>query len=186
MMKLYKAIINFIIIFIIISCTNFKTLERRANDTNFVAPPDMEFFGFRYESFDTNFKRVELFATNAKFYEKNKDIQLYDTRSYTYQADGTVAARVSGQFLTVNQNTLFTEIYTNVVVKSSNNTTLYSEHIQYDNSNRFLKSPVPIKVIQEDGSWLTGSSLESDLGLEFITIYDEVDEGNNIGVPIAE
>ena len=185
-MKLFRVIINFIIIIFIVSCTDFKKLEKKESDTNFVAPPDMEFFGFRYESFDTNFKRIELFATNAKFYEKNKYIQLYDTRSYTYQSDNTVAARVSGQYAKIDQNTLFTEIYTNVVMKSSNDTTLYSEYVQYDHSNQFIKSPVPIKVVHEDGSWLTGSSLESDLGLEFITVYDEVDEGNSVGVPIAE
>ena len=78
------------------------------------------------------------------------------------------------------------EIYTNVIAKSSNNTTLYTEYLQWDNNTQKAKSPVPIRVEQEDGSWLTGSSMEGDMGLEHITIYNEVDEGDAIGVPVAE
>ena len=58
--------------------------------------------------------------------------------------------------------------------------------LQWDNNTQKAKSPVPIRVEQEDGSWLTGSSMEGDMGLEHITIYNEVDEGDAIGVPVAE
>ena len=129
---------------------------------------------------------MELFATNAKFYENRKIIELLDMRTYTYESNGTVAARVSGEFVTINQVNLFVEIYTNVVAKASNNTTLYSEHIQWDNDKKYFKSPVPVRVEQEDGSWLTGSSMEGDMSMENITVYNEVDEGSSIGVPSAE
>ena len=80
----------------------------------------------------------------------------------------------------------FIDIFTNVVAKSSNNTTLYSEHVQWDNRNKFFMSPGPVKVEQEDGSWLTGSSMIGDMSMENIIIYNEVDEGNAIGVSIEE
>ena len=189
-MKLLKnfANINLIIIILLIvfSCTNFNDIDKNNVREDFIPPPEMEFFGFRRESYNTNFKQMELFATNAKFYENRKIIELLDMRTYTYESNGTVAARVSGEFVTINQVNLFVEIYTNVVAKASNNTTLYSEHIQWDNDKKYFKSPVPVRVEQEDGSWLTGSSMEGDMSMENITVYNEVDEGSSIGVPIAE
>ena len=187
-MKLLKrfASFNLIIIFIIISCTNFNDIDNSNVSEEFMPPPEMEFFGFRRESYNTNFKQMELFATNAKFYESRKIIELLDMQTYTYESNKTVAAKVSGEFVNINQVNLFIDIYTNVVAKSSNNTTLYSEHVKWDNENKIFTSPVPVRVEQEDGSWLTGSSMVGDMSMENIIIYNEVDEGNAIGVPIEE
>ena len=185
-MKLLSSF-SIIIFLLCVSCTNFKDLGKEfIQQDDFVPPPDMEFYGFRRENYDTNFKQLDSFATNAKFYNKTKIVELYDSRTYTYDSNSTIAASVSGEFITINQDTLYTQIYTNVIVKSSNNTTLYTEYLQWDNENKLVKSPVPIRVEQEDGSWLTGSSMEGDMGLEHITIYNETDEGDAIGVPVAE
>ena len=191
MMRLLKnfniLIISFLLCVLFISCTDFKNLGKEFETSdNFVPPPDMEFYGFRRESYDTNFKQLDSYATNAKFYNKKKIVELYDSRTYTYDSNHTIAASISGQFVTINQETLFTQIYTNVVAKASNNTTLYTEYLQWDNEAQKFKSPVPIRVEQEDGSWLTGSSMEGDMGLEHITVYNETDEGDAIGVPVAE
>ena len=189
-MKLLKNFmnINLIIIFssIIFSCTNFNDIDKNSEGENFIPPPEMEFFGFRRESYNTNFKQMELLATNAKFYENRKVIELYDTRTFTFESNGTIAASVIGQFATINQANLFIEMFTNVVAKASNNTTLYSEHIQWNNEEKLFKSPVPVRLEQEDGSWLTGSSMEGDMSMENVTIYNEVDEGNAIGVSLGE
>ena len=189
-MKLLKNFlnINLIIIFssIIFSCTNFNDIDKNSEGENFIPPPEMEFFGFRRESYNTNFKQMELLATNAKFYENRKVIELYDTRTFTFESNGTIAASVIGQFATINQANLFIEMFTNVVAKASNNTTLYSEHIQWNNEEKLFKSPVPVRLEQEDGSGLTGSSMEGDMSMENVTIYNEVDEGNAIGVSLGE
>ena len=189
-MKLLKNFlnINLIIIFssIIFSCTNFNDIDKNRVGDNFIPPPEMEFFDFRRESYNTNFKQMELLATNAKFYENRKVIELYDTRTFTFESNGTIAASVIGQFATINQANLFIEMFTNVVAKASNNTTLYSEHIQWNNEEKLFKSPVPVRLEQEDGSWLTGSSMEGDMSMENVTIYNEVDEGNAIGVSLGE
>ena len=189
-MKLLKNFlnINLIIIFssIIFSCTNFNDIDKNNASEDFIPPPEMEFFGFRRESYNTNFKQMELLATNAKFYENRKVIELYDTRTFTFESNGTIAASVIGQFATINQANLFIEMFTNVVAKASNNTTLYSEHIQWNNEEKLFKSPVPVRLEQEDGSWLTGSSMEGDMSMENVTIYNEVDEGNAIGVSLGE
>ena len=189
-MKLLKNFlnINLIIIFssIIFSCTNFNDIDKNSEGENFIPPPEMEFFGFRRESYNTNFKQMELLATNAKFYENRKVIELYDTRTFTFESNGTIAASVIGQFATINQANLFIEMFTNVVAKASNNTTLYSEHVQWNNEEKLFKSPVPIRMVQEDGSWLIGTSMEGDMSMENVTIYNEVDEGNAIGVSLGE
>ena len=189
-MKLLKnfANINLIILisFIIFSCTNFNDIDKNRGGENSIPPPEMEFFGFRRESYNTNFKQMELFATNAKFYESRKVIELFDTRTYTFESNGTIAASVEGDFVTVNQANLFVEMFTNVIIKASNNTTLYSEHVQWNNEEKLFKSPVPIRMVQDDGSWLIGTSMEGDMSMENVTIYNEVDEGNAIGVSLEE
>lgn len=194
-MKLLKnfANTNWTLIFLLIaflsiisSCTNFNDIDKNRGSDDFIPPPEMEFFGFRRESYNTNFKQMELFATNAKFYENRKVIELLDTRTYTYESNETIAASVIGQFATINQVNLFIEMFTNVVAKASNNTTLYSERIQWNNEDKLFKSPVPVRMEQEDGSWLTGTSMEGDMSMENVTIYNEVDEGNAIGVSLGE
>lgn len=189
-MKLLKNFlnINLIIIFssIIFSCTNFNDIDKNRVGDNFIPPPEMEFFDFRRESYNTNFKQMELFATNAKFYESRKIIELLDTRTYTFESNRTIAASVEGEFVTINQVNLFVEMFTNVIIKASNNTTLYSEHVQWNNEEKLFKSPVPIRMVQEDGSWLIGTSMEGDMSMENVTIYNEVDEGNAIGVSLGE
>ena len=62
-MKLLKNFlnINLIIIFssIIFSCTNFNDIDKNNASEDFIPPPEMEFFGFRRESYNTNFKQME-------------------------------------------------------------------------------------------------------------------------------
>ena len=181
-----KLLKSFSILFIFISCTNFNNIGKIDNDDNFVAPPDMEFYGFIRESYDTNFKQLNTFATNAKFYNEKKIIELYDSKSYTYDSNGNINASISGDFIIIDQNTLYIEIYTNVVAKTSNNTTLYTEYLEYNSENQHFKSPVAIRVENEDGSWLTGSSMEGDLAEENIIIYNEIDEGKELGVEIEK
>ena len=63
-MKLLKKFVSFnlIIIFILFSCTNFNEIDNNNMSEEFIPPPEMEFFGFRRESYNTNFKQMELFA----------------------------------------------------------------------------------------------------------------------------
>lgn len=186
LIKILLSFFSLIVSSIILSCTNFNDIDKNRGGDDFIPPPEMEFFGFRRESYNTNFKQMELFATNAKFYENRKVIELLDTRTYTYEEDGTIAASVEGKFATINQVNLFVEMFTNVVAKASNNTILYSEHIQWNNEEKLFKSPVPVRMEQEDGSWLTGTSMEGDMSMENVTIYNEVDEGSAIGVSLGE
>lgn len=177
-------IFNLLLFFILSSCTQF---DRPLPEVEIKEiPPEMEFFGFRRESYITNFKQLDLFATNAKFYNSKSLIDLYDTRAYTYEADGRIAASVSGDLAVINENTLFTKLYTNVIAKASNNTTLFTEYLEWDNEKKYFKSPVPIRAEQDNGNWLTGSGMEGNLDMENVIIYNEVDEGNEIGIPIEE
>ncbi len=187
MKRFSKSFILFnIMIFSIISCTDFSKIGQDTGDNNFERPPEMEFYGFKRESYVTNFKQMDMFATNAKFYDSKALIELYDSRNYTYDADGTVAAKVLEDFATTLVNISVYKVFLFILANSPNNSTLYTEYVQYDHEKRHFKSPVPIRVEQEDGSWLTGSSMEGDLSMENITVYNEKDEGDAIGVPIAE
>ena len=106
MKELLKIFLLFnIIIFSLISCTDFSKIGQDNTPDDFERPPEMEFYGFRRESYITNFKQMDMFATNAKFYDSRALIELYDSRNYTYDADGTIAAKVSGEFAKINKNT---------------------------------------------------------------------------------
>lgn len=176
--------ILFFIMGVFYSCTQFDRVLPRTELEE--VPPEMEFFGFRRESYITNFKQLDLFATNAKFYDSKSTINLYDARAYTYESDGTISASISGDLAVIDENTMFTKMYTNVIAKTSNDTTLFTEYLEWDNEKRYFKSPVPIRIEQENGNWLTGSGMEGDLDMENVTIYNEVDEGTDIGIPIEE
>lgn len=184
-MYLKNILINVFVILALLSCTKFDvTLGETNTSTN--VPPDMEFFGFKRETYVTNFKQIDIFATNAKFFDKKQIIELFDTRSYSYKEDGTIAASISADLTIIKENNLFTRFYTNVVAKASNDTTLYTEYLEWDNQKRYFKTPEHVRVEQDNGNWLTGSGMEGDLNMEHITIYNEVDEGTEIGVPIEE
>ena len=76
-MKLLSSF-SIIIFLLCVSCTNFKDLGKEfIQQDDFVPPPDMEFYGFRRENYDTNFKQLDSFATNAKFYNKTKIRKIY-------------------------------------------------------------------------------------------------------------
>ena len=129
LLKNFSILLFFVISFV--SCTDFKNLGKEfintnANNIDFDKIPNMEFYGFRRESYDTNFKQLDSFATNAKFFNDKKKIELYESRSYTYESNKTIAASISGEFVLIDQDTLYTQIYTNVIAKSSNNTIIYT------------------------------------------------------------
>ena len=165
-----------LVILLLTSCTKFdEPLPAVADD--FEIPPDMEFFGFKRESYVTNFKQLDLFATNAKFYDGRQIIELYTNDTYTYEADGTIASSASALFTTVDQSTMFTTFYTNVMLKFSNDTILYTEYLEWDNEKEFFQTPQAVRIEQDNGNWLTGVGMEGNMGMEIITVYNEVDEG---------
>ncbi len=169
----------------LISCTQFD-VELIKPDTNFVKPPDMEFFGFKRESYITNFKQLDLFATNAKIYESRNMMELYSNQAFTYEADGKVSASILSELSLINQETMFVQFYTNVIVKFSNDSTLYTEYLEWHDTNKKFKTPEAVRLEQDNGSWLTGVGMEGDLDLEAVTIYNEVDEGDEFGVQVEE
>jgi len=164
-----------IIILFLASCTKFD--EPLPNvDEDFEIPPDMEFFGFKRESYITNFKQLDLFATNAKFYDSRNIIELYSNETYTYKEDNTIASSASADFTTIDQSSLFTTLYTNVIIKFSNDTVLYTEYLEWDNEKEFFQTPDTVRIEQDNGNWLTGVGMEGDMDMEIITVYNEVDE----------
>lgn len=165
------------------SCTKFGVVIAEAQ-TNEVMPPEMEFFNFSRDSYNTNMKQAYLTATNAKFYTKVNLIHLYDGRGYTYKKEGEVDASAVAEFSIINDKTLFAKLYTNVVIKSSNDTTLYTEYLEYNDREKNLQTPEHIRAVQDDGSWMTGVGMNADLNLEYITVFNEMDEGESFGVPI--
>lgn len=161
-----------------LGCTKFGVTFSET-DEDFVMPPDMEFFGFKRSSYITNFKQLDLFATNAKFYDAREIIELYSNDTYTYEIDGTVASSATALFTTVHQKTLFTTFYTNVVIVFSNDSTLYTEYLEWDNEMEYFRTPEAVRIEQDNGNWLRGVGMEGNMGLEIVTIYDEVDEGDS-------
>ncbi len=183
-MKKYIILLTILSI-ISISCTRFD-VQLVEPDTNFVKPPDMEFFGFQREGYVTNFKQLDLVATNAKLYEARNLLELYSNEAFSYKEDGDVASSVFSDITYVNQTNLFIQFYTNVEVHFSNDSVLYTDYLEWHDTNKMFKTPEAVRVEQENGNWLTGVGMEGDLNLEAITIYNETDEGDQIGVDIEK
>ncbi len=161
--------------FIGVSCTDFSDKTERTTVSN-EEFPDMEIYTFFREFFVADIKQMEVFATNVKFYVGTDSIELYDTFTHMFE-ENVITSSVSADKIIINDKTLYTKLYTNVVLKSSNGTVLYTEYIEWDNTKRYFHTKEAVRIEQPDGSWMTGVGMEGDMNYENYVVYNEEDEG---------
>ncbi len=137
----------------------------------------MEMHTFFREMFITNLKQMDIYATNAKILSGKNELDLYDTFGHIYDEIGDITSSMKADRAIVDQRSLYTKLYTNVILKSSNDTRLYTDYIEWDNDRSYFTTDYPVRVEQADGSWLTGVGMEGDMNLENIIVYNEEDEG---------
>ncbi len=163
--------------FIGVSCTDFSDKNK---DENIVAKniefPDMEIHTFYREFFVANQKQMEVFATNVKFYANSNTVELYRTFAHVFE-NNIITSSVEADKAIIDEITLYTKLYTNVVLKSSNGTVLYTEYIEWDNTERYFHTKEAVRIEQADGSWMTGVGMEGDMNFENYVVYNEEDEG---------
>ncbi len=167
-----------------VSCTDFsdKKEVKSVGDEKF---PDMEIHTFFREMFVGDIKSMDVFATNAKMYTANNEVELYSTYGLLYEND-IVTSSMKADKAIIDEDTLYTKLYSNVILITSNNTKLYTDYIEWDNNKRYFTTKEPVRIVQPDGSWLTGVGMEGDMNLENITVYNEEDEGYSDSVPATE
>ncbi len=161
--------------FLGVSCTDFsdKTVAESISSEEF---PDMEIHTFFREFFVIDQKQMEIFATNVKFFSSSDTVELYKIFAHTFE-DDIITSSVEADKAIINEKTLFTKLYTNVVLKSSNGTVLYTEYIEWDNTKRYFQTKEAVRIEQPDGSWMTGVGMEGDMNFENYIVYNEEDEG---------
>ncbi len=161
--------------FIGVSCTNFSdktektTVEARAF-------PDMEIHTFFREFFVDEIKQMHVFATNFKLYSSDNEMELYNMFIDIFE-DNTISTKAKADKASIDDKTLYTKLYTNVVITASNGTVLYTEYIEWDNEKRYFHTEEAVRIEQSDGSWMTGVGMEGDMNLENFIMYNEEDEG---------
>ena len=181
---LLLAVFCMAIFFLGVSCTDFSDNKevKSVEDEKF---PDMEIHTFFREMFVDNIKSMDVFATNAKMYEGHDEIELYSTYGLIYEND-IVTSSMKADKAVIDESTLYTKLYSNVILITSNDTKLYTDYIEWDNNKRYFTTKEPVRIVQPDGSWLTGVGMEGDMNLENITVYNEEDEGYSDSVPATE
>lgn len=159
-----------------VSCTNFsdKTQKTTVGDRAF---PDMEIHTFFREFFVDEEKQMHVYATNFKLYTSDDEMELYNMFMDMFE-DNIISTTARADKAIVHDKTLYTKLYTNVIIQASNGTVLYTEYIEWDNEERYFHTKEAVRIEQSDGSWLTGIGMEGDMKLENFIVYNEEDEGD--------
>ena len=121
------------------------------------------------ESWDNNIyfqrdgKRLAVLTAGyiAKYSEKKHTILKEGVKVDFYGEDGTLKSKLTSEEGKVFDDSQDMVATGNVIVKSTNGTTLYSDELHWDNKNGKIISKVPVKITTES-EILYGDSFRSD------------------------
>lgn len=159
-MKVIISILLLIVFsFCLSACTEFEKEEQVTTTADY---PDQE-------SWDNNIyfqrdgKRLAVLTAGyiAKYYEKKHTILKEGVKVDFYGEDGKLKSKLTSKEGKVFDDTEDMVAYGNVIVKSTNGTTLYSEELHWNNKEGKIISKVPVKITTES-EVLYGDSFISD------------------------
>lgn len=183
MMRLFLFILS--LLALVVSCTDLSG-EAFFEGESVGNLPEMVFSnGFKREHYEDGVLKWIIVASNAKVYNAQK-MTVFE-KMFVRTIEGTnVTAKVKSDFgilYTENNNV---ELHTNVIIRSSNNTRLYTQRLDYDASSDRMHTTNHVRIIHPSGHWVIGIGMEADLGMDEVVIYKEVDEGFSRGLSLFE
>ncbi len=140
-------------------CTEF---EKEVQEKTVQDYPDQESWNNNIY-FQRDGKRLAVLTAGyiAKYNEKKHTILKEGVKIDFYGEDGIVKSKLTSDEGKVYDDKQDMVAYGNVIVRSTNGTTLYSEELHWDNKEGKIISKVPVKITTESDI-LFGDSFKSD------------------------
>lgn len=164
----------FIILLILISCTNDKKEVRTLFSIDDVKDsPDQISYDFSVYFMDSSLVKAYLKADRARIYEKQKLTKLDSNVLVDFYSkeNGKKVSNLVADSVTINDATKDMTAMGNVVVVSdSNKTTIRTSLLKWRNDTRKLTSDRYVKIVSPEQE-IEGIGFESDETLKNYTIY---------------
>ena len=145
--------------------------QQKLNKDDFA---DMEIRNFITGSYDLNNKNWELVAEKALHFENGKKSRLFKIKLEQYDQVENIVSVVDADFGLVDLKSKDIELFTNVVIVSSNKTQLKSEYVKWDEAKEELTSNVKVVVLRPNGDRQVSIGMKADRALDEIEFYQVI------------
>lgn len=166
--RLFLIIILIILLF---DCGKQSNVQPVVDETIY---PDLIQKNYRYYIYKNNKKYLYATVELAEFYEKKNYIDCDTIYAEIYNAKGELTTKINAVKGKINKNDKNVTFSENVIFDVvENDLKLYSEEITLDYMQNKLISKGPVSIEKEDGSFIKGDSMESDIKAE-ITKFEKM------------
>lgn len=167
-----KKIFFIILIIVLIFNCGKQTSEQQVVDESIY--PDLVQKNYKHYIYKNNKKYLYATVELAEFYEKKNYIDCDSIYAEIYNAKGELTTKINAVKAIINKNTKNVTFSENVIFDVvENDLKLYSEEITLDYMQNKLISKGAVSIEKEDGSFIKGDSMESDIKNE-ITKFEKM------------
>lgn len=128
--------------------------------------PDAVVYNFKTDYVALNFKKWELLSTEARVFTRDNRFLLSNIFLESYDPAKQVVNRVQSGYGILHNDTKNVELSNEVVIVSSNGTTVTGEYFFWDNATEKFTSPYYVKVVKGNGDTVAGIGFIADRRLD--------------------
>ncbi len=180
---LKNIIILLIILVPMISCNEKESLQKIENEfAEYDILPDQISYDIKVVFTDSLKKKAELFAKRARIYQKNQETILDSGVKVLFYSklSGSLVSTLVSDSVVIDDKTKNMYAGGNVIVKSnSNQTTLTTNLLEWNNSTQKLYSNEYVKIVSPYET-LKGYGFESDQNLSNYKVFKVSGEQRNV------
>lgn len=164
-----------LVLLLIIGCTEQDELSQNdkiTSDTPVL--PDSEVRGAVIALYDREKVTTEIIAEKLLKFESIDSTAIYMVEVDIFDSSGNLTTEVVGDSGVIRERTGFLELFGNVVVKTTGDRTLETEHLIWNSKTKLIKSDLFVRFTHGDNI-VTGIGLEADQNLTSIKILDNAE-----------
>ncbi len=169
-------LIIFFLCILFFNCSDHSTNNKSStNSSNVIANlPDSEIYDFSYKYTEKDKLIWELNSKKAEVFSKQgmKKIDGVDLKFYK---NGRINSTLVSKFGEINENTKLLTAISNVVLKTTDGKTLYTEILHWNDVKKELFTYELIKIVQANGEVITAVGMIADIGLEKVKFLKDVE-----------
>lgn len=175
MKNIKKAVHKLLLLTIIFSCNNQDLYKE---DFDYEEIPGTSVYNFKSEQMQGDKKKWDLNSTEAQYFNDKNQVHLVDMKMNFYDSDQTITSWVvadKGIINNANPNNTRVQLISNVVIQSSNNTTLKGPRFLYEEKKELLTSKDRVQVTYPDGTIVKGTGFRANNKIEQIVFESDVE-----------